>query len=381
MPSTESVVPGQPMVLDLFCGAGGFSVGFEAAGYHAAAGVDADESAVETWNQNHAGHALHADLAEHTPEELQDKLGIEPGEVDVVTGGPPCQDFTKANQKVDLGRNNLVTVFAAHAAALEPQAIVMENVRQLTTKHDDVLHAACNILEDAGYEVAYRLLDAADYGVPQHRIRAFLIATRNDETPRFPAPTHGPDSPSDRPLRTAGDAIGDLPEPDDPDDYRVTSKHADKLPDIPPGMNYSFYTERMGHPNPEFGWRSRFSDFLYKADPGSPVRTLKAQPGAASGPFHWNNRRFTEEELKRLQSFPDAFEFPHGYTTVVRQIGNSVPPGQARALAECVRSQSRDVSLIEAETDLGFTSRRRTSSEEYQRKASARLEELGLVEN
>lgn len=103
---------------------------------------------------------------------------------------------------------------------------------------------------------------------------------------------------------TAGDALEEIPEPSDKQKYKVKSKHAHLLEDIPPSMNYSFYTDKMGHPEPKFEWRSKFSDYLYKTDPQKPVRTLKAKPGAASGPFHWENRRFTEKELMRLQTFP-----------------------------------------------------------------------------
>jgi DNA (cytosine-5)-methyltransferase 1 len=149
-------------------------------------------------------------------------------------------------------------------------------------------------------------------------------------------------------------------------------------------MNYSFYTEKLGHPNPEFGWRSRFSDFLYKTDPEKPVRTIKAQPGSASGPFHWDNRRFTEAELKRLQAFPDEFDIPQGYTTTMRQIGNSVPPKMAEALAVAIRQllgfdDLDEPTLITAEEKLGFYSRKRTDSSEYKRKATERLQSLGLI--
>ena len=82
----------------------------------------------------------------------------------------------------------------------------------------------------------------------------------------------------------------------------------------------------MGHPNPIFAWRSKFSDFLYKADPTTPIRTLKASGGQYTGPFHWCNRRFTITELKRLQTFPDDYEFVGNYAIGQKQIGNSVPP-------------------------------------------------------
>jgi DNA (cytosine-5)-methyltransferase 1 len=95
----------------------------------------------------------------------------------------------------------------------------------------------------------------------------------------------------------------------------------------------------MGHPEPVFAWRSKFSDFLYKADPQRPVRTIKAQGGQYTGPFHWDGRPFSVAELKRLQTFPDDYELTGGRQVAIEQIGNSVPPQLARILALAVREQ------------------------------------------
>ena len=97
----------------------------------------------------------------------------------------------------------------------------------------------------------------------------------------------------------------------------------------------------MGHPNPVFAWRSKFSDFLYKADPNSPVRTIKASGGAYTGPFHWDNRFFSYKEYKRLQTFPDDYEISGNKQTAVKQIGNSVPPQLARMMALAKENLSR----------------------------------------
>lgn len=368
----------EPKVLDLFCGAGGLSLGFERAGYSVEYGVDNYEEAVETWENNHkSGESYNKDLASVDVSSLTERFDEN---IDIIVGGPPCKDFSKTNQKVDLGRNNLVLVFAKYISDIQPEAFVMENVRQLTTKYDDVLEDFYEELDDE-YYITHRLLDAADYGVPQHRIRAFVVGVRDtgqSEGPVFPKPTHGPDGYSNKELVTAGQAIDGLKSPNNPQEYQSNSKHAHLLEDIPPGMNYSFYTERLGHPEPEFEWRSRFSDYLYKADPEKPVRTLKAKPGAASGPFHWDNRRFTEEELKRLQTFPDEFEFAtDSYTHITRMIGNSVPPAQSYAIASILKKQIYcDFQSLSKEDELNFNSRRRTSTEEYEKKAEERLKQL-----
>ena len=95
----------------------------------------------------------------------------------------------------------------------------------------------------------------------------------------------------------------------------------------------------MGHPHPIFAWRSKFSDYLYKADPRKPVRTIKAQGGQYTGPLHWDNRYFTVNEYKRLQSFPDDYTLVGNRQRTIHQIGNSVPPHLARLLAISILDQ------------------------------------------
>lgn len=365
-------------VLDLFCGAGGLSLGFDDAGYNVVAGIDNYQKALETWDLNHNGKTIQCDVSKQNPDEIINEINED---IDVVIGGPPCKDFSNANQVIDLGRNNLVILFSKFVSKIQPDVFVIENVRQLTTKYDDILNEVYSNLS-SNYDISHRLLDAADYGVPQHRIRAFVVGIKKSKSlydkPRFPKPTHGGDSESDNNLVTSLEAISDIDEPDNPSDYSMKSKHAHLLDDIPEGMNYSFYTEKMGHPDPEFEWRSKFSDYLYKADPNKPIKTLKAKPGSTSGPFHWNNRRFTEQELKRLQTFPDDFEFStDSYTHIMRMIGNSVPPLQSLAIANSIKKQiTSDYGLITENEDLDFYSRKRTKSSEYKKKAKNKIEEL-----
>ena len=115
------------------------------------------------------------------------------------------------------------------------------------------------------------------------------------------------------------------------------------LPLIPPGLNYSFFTREMGYPEPIFAWRSKFHDFLYKVNPQFPCRTIKAQPGKFTGPFHWKNRHFTIHELKRLQEASQTIMIIVGnYGRIVEQIGNSVPPTLAFVIGTTVREQLVD---------------------------------------
>jgi DNA (cytosine-5)-methyltransferase 1 len=111
------------------------------------------------------------------------------------------------------------------------------------------------------------------------------------------------------------------------------------LADVPPGGNYLHYTAKRGHPEPLFEWRSRYWSFLLKLDPMRPSPTIQAQPGPNVGPFHWDNRRLRVPEMKRLFTFPDSFELVGRRQSVQAQIGDSVPPLLAEAVA---RSLFRD---------------------------------------
>lgn len=364
---------------ELFCGAGGFSTGVETVGWDVVWGVDVMESAVQTWNENHSGRGFVGDVT--TPEVRERILG-ESEDVNVLIGGPPCKDFSNSNRVIDKGRNNLVLVFMDYVSLLEPDAFIIENVRQLETQYDGILDSIYEIGEEYGYTVQHRTLNAADYGVPQDRVRTFIIGMRDVDTVQFPTPTHGEKSPRDESHISAGEALTGVGEPQDVESLLLTSKYAELLPEIPPGLNYSYYTERLGHPEPEFEWRSRFSDFLYKASPNKPVRTIKAKPGASSGPFHWDNRRFSITEQAGLQSFPQSFQWPEERTVAQELIGNAVPPRLGAVVADAVNAQCFEgelqivPSLLSQDADLDIISRRRTATETYENLAQERIREI-----
>jgi DNA (cytosine-5)-methyltransferase 1 len=173
-------------------------------------------------------------------------------------------------------RGTLFHEFVRILQVVRPRGFLFENVYGITGANGGQAWAQIrDAFTEAGYRVFHRILDAADYGVPQHRERAIIVGVR-EGTFAFPRPTHGPDSPNDRPYYTAGLAVSDAAfETDTP--AMVNGRYGHLLSEVPPGLNYSFFTERMGHPRPVFAWRSKFSDFLYKADPSVPVRTIKAQ--------------------------------------------------------------------------------------------------------
>jgi DNA (cytosine-5)-methyltransferase 1 len=170
-----------------------------------------------------------------------------------------------------------------------------------------------------------------------------------EREPEFPTPTHsGPHETRknwDTSLGahvTTGEAIGDLSARDDlrEPNEEVNGRYGHLLPDIPPGDNYLFYTQKRGHPTPLFKWRSRFWSFLLKLDPLQPSPTIQAQPGPYVGPFHWQNRRLRLPEIKRLQTFPDDYEIVGSRRSAQMQIGNAVPPLLAEQIARSLRSSA-----------------------------------------
>ena len=222
---------------------------------------------------------------------------------------------------------------------LEPEVFVFENVYGLPGANGgEPWRQVLAAFAEHGYTLEAEVVDAADYGVPQHRERLILVGTKGKKF-KFPMPTVGPDSDNDTDLVSVIDAISDLQSPDE--DYHDTlgGLYGHLLPEVPEGLNYSYFTAEMGHPEPVFAWRSKFHDLLYKVDPYSPCRTIKAKPGKFTGPFHWKNRHFTSFELKRLQTFPDDYQIIGSYKDILEQIGNSVPPRLAKVLAGSVKEQ------------------------------------------
>lgn len=372
--------------LSLFSGGGGLDLGFHQAGFDVRVAVEIDPACVRTLRANAgAGRAFpHLDVCE---EDVGDFCPPPNAGFDLVLGCPPCQSFSAAGRRVEgvtgtsEDRGTLFRAYIALLKSVRPSAFVFENVAGLTGANGG--RAWAEILaafQKAGYRVAHRVLDAADFGVPQHRERLILVGVRKDlgVSFRFPSPTHGPDSGAGRPYYRADDAVRGVRVTANERGATVGGRYGHLLAGIPPGLNYTFYTAKLGHPAPVFAWRSKFSDFLYKADPAKPVRTLKAEEGGFTGPFHWNSRPFTTAEKKRLQTIPDGYEVFGNRGEVHAQIGNAVPCQLARVLALAVREQVFGGSLpfrlpTLAECDvLGFRTRKRVLTEHYAHRAAAR---------
>lgn len=349
--------------ISLFSGVGGLDLGVRRAGFDIRAAVEFDRDSAASLRENHfrkePERVFERSIIGLSTADILDRAGLRVGEASLVVGGPPCTPFSKSGNWLEYKRTgndpdaSLLDEFARVAVEAQPAAILMENVWGLAYNNHNAapLSRLVAKLEAAGYGVTWKVLNAADYGVPQLRKRMILYGTRGGQPPEFPAATHSGWTENSKrmdaslsPYVTSRQKIGDLEgcadlaEPGE----QVNGRYGHLLPAIPPGENYLYYTEKRGHAEPLFEWRSRYWTFLLKLDPNRPATTIQSQPGPYIGPFHWENRRLRLLETKRLQTFPD------NYAVVARnrrswqhQLGNAVPPDLAeivaRPLAEAVR--------------------------------------------
>jgi len=341
----------QPTAVDLFCGAGGLTLGLMRAGFRVVAAADKWTPAAKSYRLNFPDHAfLELDLSDPELEKRSlDRLGVVPGKVDLVAGGPPCQGFSIQRIGPDMDpRNHLVLRFGEIVARLRARMFLMENVPGLVGKRGRHLVAAfTESMELAGYHVASAILDAADYDVPQRRRRVVICGWRSDDLPAFSLP-----GPTVDVHRTVQEAIGDLPKP--PDDYaphpddplhrrmRLSPLNERRMRHIPAGGGFEDLpvelrvnchkagADRIGHRN-VYG----------RLDPNLPAATITARfDSFTRGQFGHpeQHRNISLREGARLQSFPDYHRFVGTQEEIAALIGNAVPPRMAEAVAVAIRS-------------------------------------------
>ena len=366
---TQSGQTRRPIGVDLFAGAGGLSLGFEQAGFDVAAAVEVDPIHCATHEYNFPkSKTICASVIDLSGDAVRQCAGLGNRDIDVVFGGAPCQGFSLIGKRVLADpRNQLVFHFVRLVQELRPKYCVFENVKGLTLgKHALFLKELISALEDSGYSVLqpYRVLNAADFGVPQDRHRLFLMAARSDLLL--------PDYPSPAPTRvTVAEAIADLPDADSfsalqhGDEVRVRwttrALYAKCLRGLVPDdtdfshprdfdRNVLTSSARTEHTelskqrflDTEQGKTEQVSRFR-KLPLDGRCNTLRAGTDSARGaftsprPIHPQHPRvITVREAARLHSYPDWFRLHatkwHGF----RQIGNSVPPLLGRAVAASI---------------------------------------------
>jgi DNA (cytosine-5)-methyltransferase 1 len=330
--------------VSLFSGCGGLDLGLTQAGFRIVLAVEADPTCVASYKANFPkARIYHGRVEDLTPERIGEASeGEACSDVDLLAGGPPCPPYSKSRfyrkekpRALDdpLGWATL-NGYLNVLGSLKPRAFLLENVAGLAYEvHRPAFDLIIRAARELGYECSHKILNAADYGVPQIRERLFLVGLR-DKTFEFPDPTHR------NPLatglfdshlptwRTAGDAIQDLDTDENADDagYFAGGQYHDLLCEVPPGDNYLYFTKERLHPAPVFRWRSRYWSFLLKLSPDLPSWTIQARRSNNMGPFHWRNRILRTPEIKRLQTFPEAWCVEGSIEQQWRQVGNAVPP-------------------------------------------------------
>lgn len=352
-------------VTSLFTGAGGLDLGFEAAGFRITAAVELERAACETLRANRRWRLIENDIHNVCSGEI--------GSSDVLVGGPPCQPFSKSaywarrwGNPLNDPRTSTLFEYLRVLRDTLPRVFLLENVvgfgaggKGEGLKLVQTTLNAINRDKRTQYSLSYSVLNAADFGVPQLRERVFVVGARDGRTFRFPGPTHSPVSratkrnPNLLAWVTSWDAIGEMGADKDKASLSVNGKWGELLPSVPEGWNYLWHTERGGG-LPLFGWRRRYWTFLLKLAKDQPSWTIQSQPGGATGPFHWQNRRLSTWELCRLHTFPLDYVISGRRSSAQRQIGNAVPPLLAEVLALEIRRQLLDAPLRGGKPTLGI---------------------------
>ena len=333
--------------VSLFSGCGGLDLGLTNAGFDVIFATDNSEVCSKSHSFNFPHTRFHLGGIETVTRDflLKEFKSTQAGEIDLLAGGPPCQSFSKSRfYRKEKPRaledpNGMATIqgYLRTLAVLKPKAFILENVAGFTFKNQkEAFDLVKRTAEDLGYSCSWMVVNAAHYGVPQIRQRFFMIGVTNGafafpQATHFESPVNGS---NEKKWVSAGDVICDLDSEENACDegHFAGGKHHELLKEIPPGENYLFFTEKRGHPNPQFKWRSRYWSFLLKLSPDLPSWTIQARRSNNMGPLHWRNRILRIEEVKRLQTFPDDFYLSGTTEQQWHQVGNAVPPLLAEVL-------------------------------------------------
>lgn len=383
----------RPTFVDLFCGAGGFSTGFRAAGFAPVLGVDVIDVFCRTHAMNFPDSKTAClDLSQATPHHLASLAGIKPGGIDVVVGSPPCQTFSsigipkirslKQDAILSDPRNYLFKSFISFIAFVKPKIFVMENVPAMKTRFGGKLFQnLLDMIVDAGYQPFHTVLNSCHFGVPQTRRRLIVVGVKPNLRFSFPTPTHSDGDTSSRQTVqpdlllqcsqavSVGDAIFDLPVIEDGcridelpyskhhslTDYqlrmrnktgfvrnnicRMSNDRAKRVfRHMPQGAKYKDLPKAVRSILP---FREDiFGDRLKRLNAAKPAWTILAHIGMDGYMYiHPTEcRTLSVREAARLQSFPDDFLFAGNMREQYVQVGNAVPPLLAQACASAVKA-------------------------------------------
>ncbi|MFD3230656.1 DNA cytosine methyltransferase [Rahnella aceris] len=332
--------------IDLFCGAGGLTVGLKLAGFDVVSAVEKEVIVSETYNLNHPEVALHTgDIKEIPPVKMMQELNIGPGELDLLAGCPPCQGFSSLrtrnkNASVADDRNDLIFTFLDYVKAFLPKVVMLENVPALAK--DFRMDIFCSELKNMGYfidENSVAIEDASYFGVPQRRRRMVLLASKLGFLPR---------AVKDVAKKTVREAIGDLPMPGLSEDFlhNITEKRTDKVKNIirlipkdggsRADLPYEYWLPC--HKRYPEGFKDVYGRM--KWDSVSPTITSGCTNPSKGRFLHpLQDRAITLREAALLQTFPADYYFPikYGKDRAALMIGNALPPEFIKRHAEIIK--------------------------------------------
>ena len=346
-----------PYAVDLFAGAGGFSLGAIEAGFEVRGAIEKNAYAVRTYERNirnRSGRRIamfEGDILDVGPTELMVEAGLTRGQCALLLGGPPCQGFSShrlGKTGVDDPRNELLLRYFAFVAALRPRMFLLENVPGLLQpKHAEYLERFMQEARNARYEVfGPDVLNARDFGVPQNRKRVFILGIC-EESPRIeadwpPQATHAKPAVAKelglRPWRTAKDAFGPVERTGDPNDLHMNHGQAllDAFRSTPPnGGSRSQSNRTLPCHRTHRGHHDVYGRIC--VDYPSPTMTTACiNPSKGRFVHPYEHHGITARQAARLQSFPDEFVFEGGLMAAGVQIGNAVPVRMAAQLCRAL---------------------------------------------
>lgn len=361
----------RPLVVELFSGGGGMSLGFQQAGFEIVQAIEKDKHAAATFKLNHrTADVIIDDISNQRPRLCAQRLALRPGDLAALIGGPPCQGFSESNRRtrsLENPRNHLYKQFFRYVRDLQPAWFVLENVAGLRTLADSkILDAILDSAKSIGYQANWKELNAVEYGVPQVRRRMFVVGNRVGAPILFPDPTHGEGL---LPLVTVRDAIKDLPllrVGADADElpYRTNSEFSPYQKLMRNGKkrvsgnlvtrNAAIIVDRYRHIKPGENWEAIPPELMTNYEDSSRCHTgiyyrlQWNEPSKVIGNFRKNmlihpsqNRGLSVREAARLQSFPDEHIFVGSIGFQQQQVADAVPPLLAQAVAESVLKADR----------------------------------------
>lgn len=341
--------------VDLFSGCGGLTLGLKQAGFRVLAAVEVDESSVETYSANHSDvRVFHTDIKKLGVSSLKKQIGLRKGKLDLLAGCPPCQGFSKLRALnrplcVDDARNDLLFEFLRFAKELRPRAVMLENVPGLQNDHR--FSQFCRSMKRFGYHGHHRVLNAADYGVPQRRHRLIYIAGLGKSI-RF-----APPSPQKYTVR---DAIGMLPTPGASGDpvHDIPERRSKRILDLIGRIPHDGGSRSSLSKDEQLECHRRcdgFYDIYGRMSWGSQAPTITSgcfNPSKGRFLHPDQNRAVTMREASLLQGFPKGYIFPtvNNKTAIALMIGNALPPPFIMAHAAEIRKSFQEEIAVDVDS-------------------------------